>query len=318
MPRIPSPTRLAGLLLTPAVLVCGCEQRQRGHVEPPALQLSPTVFELVDAGAEPRRELRLHPSPAAVERATLTVTNQQTIGREDRTDELPARTLQIPFDVRVEAAPADAPDALQYVLAYGRLELAGVDHLTEPQRGELDAQLDALAGLRIRALSTRTGETLRVTPEGLDALPESARTQLRSLDQSFEQFATRLPAEPVGLGARWQVSRGIAIRGIECQQTTTYEVRALDGDHVELAVTVALGAELGPVRMPGLPEDATALLQRFDGHGTGTFVLDLGSVLPRSIELSAQSELRVELRQGDDVRVRTFGSRESTRLERRE
>jgi hypothetical protein len=91
------------------------------------------------------------------------------------------------------------------------------------------------------------------------------------------------PAEPVGIGARWEVVTDIESGGFTVEQTATYLLESFDGNEVRLAVdltpTAGQQALEGAV---GLPPGAEVSLMSMESTGSGTMRVALDRLIPVS------------------------------------
>ncbi|MEM7436126.1 MAG: hypothetical protein AAF436_13295 [Myxococcota bacterium] len=86
----------------------------------------------------------------------------------------------------------------------------------------------------------------------------------------------RLPVEPVGLGARWEVKRKIQVYGFEVTQVDTYQLVDRAGDEVMLNVTVQ---QMAAPQTVSFPEDGMEItVESMEAQATGQIVLDLDAL----------------------------------------
>jgi hypothetical protein len=263
-------------------------ERGRTELERPRVRL-------VDAGEEPRRELRYDFERSRVEvpvPGTLTAT-YGVGGTSTSDDALPERdptTVAAPTEVTV----VDVDEAGAATVAFGY----GAGQVTDPG-GLEDTELTTVE----RSLRTlqQVHSTYRIDDRGfltlLDAEepPEARRwvgTDVTSLARRVPAFVQPLPAEPVGVGAIWTISSSTDVGGVLVPQTITVELLERDGDHLELLFTVeeAGPADGGPGSGRSAAEaDAALSSQTLDGGGNVTTRLD------RPIPLGASKGLTATL-----------------------
>lgn len=230
---------------------------------------------LLGPGEAPRTALRLRLTPGttvrvstttdlAVTQATATTTSDldpppvaQTIEyRVGRVDETGAEITFSVTAVDVAERGSDAtPEAvllLQDALA-DLVGITGTGHLSD--RGHLDRIAFQL-------------------PSGLSA---TVRTQVAALEGQLGGLVPTLPVEAVGVGASWEATDTTTVAGVATRQTTTYELRSLDGDQVTFASRTAYATEPQDVAAAGLPAGTTARLVSSDLTGTATGTMDLTS-----------------------------------------
>jgi hypothetical protein len=231
--------------------------------------------ELLDAGAAPRRRLRAALTEGARARAALTVdvgVDQHGEGAEAAIDPPPI-TEVVDFRVgRVSATDATVSFRFAEVRA-ARVgtQLSDVEHL------ELNASLQQLVGVagtgRVDDRSA-PGKVAYDLPAGLDA---GVATHLRDAEQQFAGLAVPLPADPVGVGARWRASDQVVAGGITFRRTATYEVTSLDGRLVGYTATVTQEAVPGRLETPDPTAGTTYTVVSATGSGTTRGTLDLSS-----------------------------------------
>lgn len=130
--------------------------------------------------------------------------------------------------------------------------------------------------------------SLRISP------PEDAGSAARlAVEQSLVQALQRsvpLPTEPVGDGARWTVQRTIE-SSVTLTQTMQVELVGLDGDRVELEVSVEEEPVDDVFRIPG--SDETLRIARYSMSGSGKLTVDLARAMPvrGDLTLSGAREL---------------------------
>jgi len=119
----------------------------------------------------------------------------------------------------------------------------------------------------------------------------------------------QLPSEPIGLGARWEQEKTREWGGIPIRFTQRYEVRELSARLVRLDVSAAATTPQQYVKIPNLPEGASAFLNSAGGTASGQVQLDT-ETLVRGGHLSEQANaaLTVTL-QGGQVMDSQMSSR---------
>jgi hypothetical protein len=144
---------------------------------------------------------------------------------------------------------------------------------------EMEAGLASLVGMR---------QDLRIDDRGriraaVTSLPPGAESAVQpaQLDAMTQELIDPLPEEPVGVGARWEVSRqtsdamGFAVHGSNL--LTLKEVLA-DG-RLRLGLAIDMDAEPGPMTLPEM-DFVDATIDRFSTEGGGDKTVDLRLVNP--------------------------------------
>jgi hypothetical protein len=221
----------------------------------------PTV-ELLDAGAEPRRELRLAPTEGDVVEVTLRqgqVFEVRADGHEER-----ASTVH-ELDMAHEVVSV-AGDEIEVAIRYQGGRVIEADEAVRPMLEDMVGRFD---GLEASATFDRQGRIVAATTPDLDVsdMPELAGF-LDSLGEQMASFTTPFPAEPVGVGAQWVVTSSADFAGVFGAETSVLITLTELTDDVAAADT-ELRMEMTSTT-PGLTIETSDL----GGTGTVRWVLD--------------------------------------------
>jgi len=234
----------------------------------------PVLVELVDAGDEPLRALALSPTVGIQEQAVLELTlsaRTQGGGMSAAGGDLPKLTLDL------EAEVVEVDENIRYRLAVTNAAAASTGNEDlDPALAETLAPLVGMTGV---VEVTRRGEEVQEdwsAPDGVDG------QIVEELRKSMAFALPVLPAEPVGKGGKWTVTRPIDDQGFEVTQVETWTVAEMTGQGVTLHTVVKQQAVTGQPVTAGLPEGMVATLDRHLGIGEGAYVVDDGHLLPRS------------------------------------
>ena len=239
---------------------------------------------VLDQGMEPRVELRLQIEPGQSEVMVVTQEQEisQTIGGQTGPD-IGAIGMVIEQQLTSSDAGADLLTFTSLVTS------ATVAEDTNPLiAAELQTALDGMVGVTTRSVVDTRGRVLKTELDGLQSIDPVIADTMEQLTTN-SQFAHPLPEEPVGVGAQWQVTQLLELNGLEVEQVTSYEILAMDGSVVELALAseqfVAEGSEL-------VAEGATATVLLWEGISSASISYDLTSMVPSSMaQLFANQEL---------------------------
>jgi hypothetical protein len=134
---------------------------------------------------------------------------------------------------------------------------------------------DAIGRVRMVTTVGPRGGTLSLSLDRPPGLRPEAERLFTGMEESARNLSASLPEEPVGVGAVWDVTRVATIMGIRCQQTTSHELVAIDGDRVTLRLQMQQTALPQEYPVPGAPEDVRARIETFNAAGSGDVVIDL-------------------------------------------
>jgi hypothetical protein len=239
---------------------------------------SASALKLLDAGAEPRKVLRLHPSPGDKQTCALTL----KIGMTTRIAEAQAPGMSLPavkttMEVTIKSVSPDGDITYEMVLSDASV---AEDAETMPQTAEVTkASMAKFKGLVSTGTMSNRGfrkSTETSAPPGADA---KAKKLLDEMNDALSSLATLLPEEAVGAGARWEVASKLKSRGVTIDQTTTYQLVSIEGERVTTKVTTTQRAANQIIQSPTIPQLKTDLL-KMAGRGTGEITFDLGQLLP--------------------------------------
>lgn len=103
------------------------------------------------------------------------------------------------------------------------------------------------------------------------------------------------PKEPLGVGARWEV-KGKPHSVWTLDETTVCTLTAMDGDRIKIDLSLTRSAK--PQKWRPLSDSTAIQLLSYSATGTGTFELDLTSVIPITGIASVVADERKEMRLG--------------------
>lgn len=251
------------------------------EVEAPADATTPAAdpdgVTLITAGDEPRTELRYDIADGHEVDATL----RQTQTTTQSLDGQPGMEVSITmlFDLVGQVDAGGDTFTMRASLENGRLS-DDTDPELEDAIGEIASAFDGATF--VSTFDTR-GQVIEHSIENASGF-ESDPMMMSMLQSLTDQnaFSTPLPAEPVGVGARWSSTDELTVNGIPITQTTETELRSIDGTVAELAITTAQDVPPGPVDLEGMPAGAAFEIEVWDSTSQGTALVDMTSAVPTS------------------------------------
>ncbi len=247
------------------------EETDAGDASAPAA--GPTVT-LLDAGAEPRSELRI--SVQAGDAESMRLTQSQSIDQTIDGLEVPsagAVTTAATTDIEVESAENGV-----FVVTSITSGAEIVDAPSPGAAAQAEAAMAELIGIGNRFTMDDRGRVLANEPVGLDGVDNAMVDELLG-GTSGTEIASPLPDEAVGIGATWEVVQRIPVFGLEIEQVLVYELVSIDGSVVELAVTGNQRVPAGSImNAQGIPAEVVS----WDLAVSGTVTQDLTGLVPTS------------------------------------
>jgi hypothetical protein len=237
------------------------------------------TVELLDPGAEPRQVLRLDPDEGCESRA------RQRQGQSIDI-EIDGQSQSVDQDIEIDIVyrcQEITEDEISLEIEYEDARIAS----GEPSSEEvLRDALESMAGAVGKGTYDRRGSVLALTAPTPD-LPGAAGAAAEEVSEGLQDEASRLssplPAEPVGVGARWTVSSEGTLSGLPYQQTSTFTITSIEGDVVVADTVVEQVFPPGPMDLAS-GVDARVVEGGMTGRGTTTW--DLRQVVPLSTSIT--------------------------------
>lgn len=255
---------------------------------------------LLSAGAEPRRQLRLHPKAGDKQSMTMTMTMGMTMQvGEMQPQEMKLPTMTMTMDTTVTEV-SDNGDITYDV----KFNDATVTNDTEsPAAAAMKTALAGLKGMSGTGKLSNRG----VVESSHMKVPPGAAPQIRQvMDQmreSFSNLGEPFPEEAIGPGAKWEVMMPLKSQGMTIQQTAHYELVSLEGDTVTTRSTLAQTATNQRIQNPSMP-GLKVELTNMTGQGTGQRTCSLGRILPTSATLQYHTDMAMAVNsRGQDQKM---------------
>lgn len=282
---------------------------------------SQPVVRVLDYGAEPRQEIRYEFTAGAVDHGTMTMSMQpSTPGQSAPALAMPAMT--VPVTITTTEVRPDG--SARYEMAMGEIKIAGGDDDAggpgAALRQMLVASLGSIQGAKQWAWVDARGTSLDGGVElpasgGNSVLDQALSMVAGSLQGQAQQLSAPFPAEPVGVGARWEVGATSQLLGVNVERQAEYTLVARDGNTVEIEMTLGDSSIQSAASATDLPARAQAEIDNQPGPtGSAHMRIDLGSLLPDS-EMKVSAPSRLQAVQGGCC-IRLPGSEMTTTIER--
>lgn len=248
------------------VLLAAC-----GGAQSPAAPAAPSLV-VRNAGAEPRRIVRLeipaHASERAESHVDLSFTNTTTntvLETGTKMVTLPTITLRERWDV-VEP------------LSDGSVRIRIENERVTTESDVPDPKVQAVLDRTLDRLRRRH-DTFRLLPDGsrADVQIDDGRTHSPEQSGAEADLDVIFPPTPIGIGAEWQLTRSHSRSGVEWQDTRTYRLRALDENTASVELEIAANA--APQAFSVSPTSSTKLTVGKIAE-TGQFVIPLHGLVP--------------------------------------
>lgn len=261
-----------GLILVVALIAwTGCKKDDSSKT---AAAASGDPVLLLETGAEPHAPLRYK-----IAEGTTTKSNMDfTIATLATTDDAAALSVVPGVRLHIVSGPAMATDdGVKFEVNIAKAEAAipqGIDPKIAEDLRKSAAILDDVGGTvemddRGILLAAELNDRAKSpdVPVRLLTMIVNARTTLSRVV---------LPAEPVGLGARWEARKELELYGFKVQQVDTYTLVERVGDEIKLNVSVTQNALPQTVEFP---EDGLSIaVEQMTANANGEIILNLNAL----------------------------------------
>ena len=256
------------------------------------------LVRLLEPGAEPRADLSYGiargPSPKLGMAMDMAV--RMSAGGQKNEAKLPrmAMTLDGSAD---EKSDTNEWKILAHLIG---ITIDGKGEQAQQIAAAMRPQVEAMKGLGISYWLNPKGRVRDVKVELPKGFPAAARTLVEGLNQSFESMVAPLPREPVGLGAKWQVVSRMAASGADLLQSATYTLKARDGEHATLDVTMTQLSASDTINAPNSPPGQVTRVKSFSSGGTGTTRISTASAVPEGGVTAMKTAMTITASPTDD------------------
>jgi hypothetical protein len=263
-------------------------------VQPAAETVNSAKLQLLEAGAEPRRQLKFR--PAANTKQTMTMTmgmSMEMIMGESPLPKTPIPKVVMKIDVAV--GKIEPSGDINYTFSYGDIKAIG-DKDTPPELlAAMQKSLKNMMGVTGNVVMSSTGQVKSqnlVLPKTIDPLMKQT---LEQLNQSMEQLSTRLPSELVGVGAKWQTTNSLQMTGIQFNQSSTYEIVEINDRGMTIKTKINQSSPQQDIAIPGAEKGVKARINSLTSNGEGRYVVLFESLLPIEGQLSTTTNSNMSI-----------------------
>ncbi|MEO5727942.1 MAG: hypothetical protein ABI134_10675 [Byssovorax sp.] len=254
------------------------------------------IVRLLDAGAEPRADLSyaIARGPAPNLGMAMDMAVRMKVGGRENEAKIPRLAMTL------DGSVGETNDSGEWKILAGLLGITveGKGAEAEQLAAAMRPQVQAMKGLSIDYWLNPKGRVRDVKIALPKGFPPAAQSLVEGLNQSFESMVAPLPAEAVGVGARWQVVSRMSASGADLLQSALYTLKARDGVKATLDVTTTQLSASDTMKALGSPASSVSRVKSFSSGGTGTTRIDTTSVVPESGTTTMKTAMTVEVTQG--------------------
>ena len=259
---------------------------------------APAIVRLLEPGAEPRADLgyAIAKGPAPKLGMAMDMAVSVKAGGQVNNAALPRMGMTLDGST----GETNAAGEWKILASLVDISIEGKGPQAEQMAAAMRPQIAAMKGLGINYWLNPKGRVRDVKIELPKGFPPAAQALVEGLNQSFESMVAPLPAEPVGLGAKWQVISRMAASGADLLQSATYTLKARDGVKATLDVVTTQISASDTIKALGSPSGAVTRVKSFSSGGTGTTKVDTTSVVPESGTTTMKTGMTVVVEQAGE------------------
>lgn len=268
----------------------------------------PAQIELLTAGTEPRQELRLKPQVNT--KQLMTITMDMDVATTLSGTAMPKiKTPATVMKMEVLVTQVDANGDIHSKFTYTDADVVA-DPSTSPEILEsVRSGIKKMVGLSGTLITDNRGQvkSSKITlPENVDPL---SKNFLEQLSNSLNQMSSPMPAEAVGLGAKWRISSQLKMGNINMNQSAVYELVSLKDNIASVNITMEQQANAQELTLPGIPTGSTSVSLKFlTSQVQGQMTLPLSSIMPTRSAISVRSQSEMTLKELNGGKQITIGT----------
>ena len=257
------------------------------------------VVKLLDAGASPRKALRLTSKKGDKQSAVMTMKiNQEMVIRGQKIPVPATPAMKFTMDVAITDVAENGDISFQYV--YPAVALVEEDGVAAQTKELMEGMLKSMEGLKGSGVVTSRGFAKSAEIEMPENVAPQIKAMVDSMKESMSKMSSPLPEEAIGVGGKWSVTQAITSNGMTMQQTSTHTLKAIKGDTFEVDIELTQSAEDQEMKAPGLPPGTKMTLKSLESTGSGEMSLSTKDLFPVS-EMKTQSKMSMEMDAGGQI-----------------
>jgi len=251
---------------------------------------SPSIVKLLDAGAQPRKQLR-YAVPATFKRGIDMTMNMAA--------QVNAAGMAMPMGLGLKmngdvAVSGVAPNGdITYALTFTSATSDGSADANPAMAAAMEAVKGAITSIKGSGTISSRGVVKSSKLEAGDIA--QAQQMMGEFTTQIEELTVALPEEAVGVGAKWETRTANKAAGQTSFQKKTYEVVAIDGSVVKLKYTLEQTFPQQTITNPMMPGEVQ--MDASKGSGTGTGEIRLDSLIPTG-ESTSTSTISMSINMG--------------------
>ena len=257
---------------------------------PPETASQPEIsIELLEAGSEPREELRMKFTEGTEQTMVMSM-QMNSSSPAQASAGLSMPWIHTPMTVKIESVTASGDMTSSF--SYGKVSV-------EPgaMAAQLEASMGFLENVSCRFEGNSRGELKSWNCETPENTPPQMKQMLDQMVRNFSNSQIMLPEEAVGVGAKWKLSHSnFELQGISSSMEMLYTLQKREDSILTLDVTMSSESEPQELKNPELANlGVQAKLLKSITKGAGTTTLDISKPLPIASEMKSTVSTATEI-----------------------
>jgi hypothetical protein len=252
---------------------------------------------LLEAGAEPRNQLRYHPKAGDKQTmiATLKMKSETpTPAGAPAGGGASSMTIQVDFTLQSVAANGD----VNYEAVIGDIAVVDPPGMPPEAAERMKTLFTSLKGMTMVGITSNRGIKKKNEVKASSVNNPQLAASLDQIKELTSELNPCLPEEAVGNGAKWERVRTTKLDGMTIQDTEGYELVSAEGDKLNIKSSLKQSAANQKIQSPAAAGMSLTLIS-FTGTGTGTFTTDLSKLVPITATMDAHTESTTEVGNGN-------------------
>jgi serine/threonine-protein kinase len=242
---------------------------------------SRTFVDLIEPGAKPHKVLRYRLAAGATERMRMIWLAEMDLKCGEEEMKSPgAIPMEFDSDLAIDSVGEDGRVAYRWTLGECRIRMPEGREMPEGSEKVTDP-LKRMFGLVAKGSLDLTGLNHELKFEEAEEKGQVAHRFRTGISEGLRRLCVPLPDEPVGVGARWDITESVAVGGMRFTGTTRYELLSVEGWRIRVKFSsrmFALGQDVFPPGFEGAGEfEATEHSAKSEGES----LIDLTQLVPR-------------------------------------
>ncbi len=313
------------------LLIAGCSQKSPSTPSTPTSaessspstrlsQESPNTLsavqsnvELLNAGTEPKQQLRFTPQTNTKQTIQMSMDMNMAMSVGGQTQP----TLDSPpikMTMESEVKQVDANGDIHTDFSYTDADVVAGKNTPPAMVNAMRSQVKKLVGLRGSMIVDNQGNTKQANFNLPAELDPATKKMVEQMVNSLKQLSSPVPSEAVGIGAKWRIPHSVTANGMTVNQNSTYELVDLKDKVATLQVSLEQQAGSQKVNPQGLPPGASIDLKSMSSKGDGKLKMALNQVMPMSSKMSVLSNSQMSVKDPSSEKTTTMDMKVSVEM----